>query len=198
MILDSAQLIRSILKQFDIGITRYSTLKKLQEQNRNFTHDLEMLLKLPSETASQLQRYFRKSKSQLRQDLFVLSALRFKTNGFFVEFGAANGIDQSNTYLMEREFGWVGILAEPAKCWHNDLKNNRSCSIETNCVWKSSGGQLTFIESDAAEFSTIASHSDLDLNKEFRKNGKTYDVETISLNDLLNKYNAPREIDYLQ
>ena len=52
------------------------------------------------------------------QHLFDLSELEFKRNGFFVEFGAANGIDLSNTYLLETEFSWTGILAEPATYGH--------------------------------------------------------------------------------
>ena len=41
------------------------------------------------------------SKAQKIQDLFVLSELKFKENGFFVEFGATNGIELSNTFLLE-------------------------------------------------------------------------------------------------
>lgn len=37
------------------------------------------------------------SKSQLGQDIFALQQLNFKGNGFAVEFGAANGVDYSNT-----------------------------------------------------------------------------------------------------
>ena len=73
-------------------------------------------LPLPKQNASQVMKYLSKSKSQLRQDLFVLSFLDFKTNGFFVEFGVTDGIELSNTYLMEKEFAWSSILAEPAMC----------------------------------------------------------------------------------
>jgi FkbM family methyltransferase len=188
--------IKSLLQSLDIGITRYGTLEKLR-QNTSAGDDIEMLLALPNENASQLLKYLRKSKSQLRQDLFVLSQLNFKANGFFVEFGATNGVNLSNTHLMEKEFGWTGILAEPAKCWHEDLKNNRSSNIETNCVWKDSHSTLTFNEVDCAELSTISTYGDTDLHKEARKHGKTYDVKTISLNELLVKHNAPEKIDYL-
>src|SRR3990167_7150651 len=116
-------LIKSSLKAFDIGITRNSTLQKLRE-NETAGNDIELLLALNNEHSTQLIRNLRKSKSQHRQDLFVLSQLNFKRNGYFVEFGATNGIDLSNTYLLEKEFGWAGILAEPAKCWHKDLKKN--------------------------------------------------------------------------
>lgn len=188
--------IKSTLKKFDIGITRASTLERLHE-NVSAINDIEFLLTLPNESASSLLRYLRKSKSQLRQDLFVLTELKFKTNGFFVEFGATNGIDLSNSYLMEKEFGWTGILAEPAKCWHSDLKKNRNCYINTDCVWKDSTSMLTFNEVDIAELSTINKYSDTDYHKDARKLGKTYDVKTISLNELLEKYNAPKVIDYL-
>lgn len=188
--------LRSGLKRFDIAITRASTIEHLSKSSLA-AHDIDILLKLPNESASSLLKYFPKSKSQLRQDLFVLSQLRFKENGFFVEFGATNGIDLSNSHLMEKEFGWTGILAEPAKCWHNDLKKNRNCNIETNCVWKDSASTLTFNEVDIAELSTINSYSDTDGHRDIRKKGKTYDVKTISLNNLLEKYGAPKEIDYL-
>ena len=99
--------------------------------------------------------------------------------------------------IMEKEFEWNGILAEPATCWHKELKNNRTCNIETDCVWKDSKSVLTFNQVDVAELSTINSFSDTDSHSEARKNGITYEVKTISLNDLLKKYNAPKIIDYL-
>ena len=36
-----------------------------------------------------------------------------------------------------------------------------------------------------------------DGNKDYRLEGKQYDVQTISLEDLLKKYSAPKRIDYL-
>jgi FkbM family methyltransferase len=190
------EIIKSSLRAFDIGITRCSTLEKLMEDS-GAALDIQILLTLPNEHASQLIKHWTKSKSQFRQDLFVLSQLDFKTNGFFVEFGATNGIDLSNTYLLESEFGWAGILAEPAKCWHRDLKRNRSAKIETKCVWKDSNSTLTFNEVVAAEFSTIDAYSGAGLHTEARRKGKRYEVSTISLNDLLSKHNAPKQIDYL-
>ncbi len=189
-------IVKSCLRVFDIGVTRYSTLERLEEES-GAAHDIQMLLTLPNEHASQLVKYLKKSKSQFRQDLFVLSQLDFKTNGFFVEFGAGNGIDLSNTYLLESEFGWSGILAEPARCWHGDLTRNRGAKIETKCVWKDSDSVLTFNEVVAAELSTIDAYSGADAHAGARRKGKTYEVSTISLNDLLSKHDAPEQIDYL-
>jgi FkbM family methyltransferase len=185
-----------LFRKFGISFIKVSTLEKLLE-GTSHSDLIEFFLKMPSENILSLVKYSRKSKSQIHQDLFVLAMLNFKTNGFFVEFGAADGINLSNSYLLEKEFGWKGILAEPAKCWHKNLKKNRACSIETSCLWKDSISTLTFNEVEIAELSTINSYSGSDLHKELRKNGNTYDVKTISLNGLLEKYDAPRIIDYL-
>ena len=144
-----------------------------------------------------LCKFAGESKSQLKQDLFVLSELGFKRNGYFVEFGATNGVDLSNTYLLEKKFGWLGIVAEPLKSKYAELIRNRSCHIEDKCVWKNSGELLKFLEANDQDLSTIFEYQDKDLHRESRKNGQISDVETISLNDLLKKYNAPRLIDYL-
>lgn len=190
-------LIRKTLKHFNVGITRYDTLEILRRNSSTASKDLEVLQRLNNDSAKQMLEYIGKSKSQLRQDLFVLSRLAFKRNGYFVEFGATNGFDLSNTYLMEKEFGWSGILAEPARIWHDDLKKNRNCNIETDCVWRDSSSTLVFNQATIPELSTIDSYSDTDGCEAARKEGITYQINTISLNDLLSKYNAPKCIDYL-
>lgn len=207
------QFVKYLIKNLNLRIIRYSKLEKLKQkataaaeiktlrrsakQNARAAADMEILMQLPNQNTSRLLKYLPDSKAHLRQDLFVLSHLDFKTNGFFVEFGATNGVTKSNTHLLEKEFGWTGILAEPARCWHEDLKKNRHCSIDTKCVWKNSGSNLIFNETQNAELSTINLFSEVDSHKEKRKRGTTYDVRTISLNDLLIKHNAPKEIDYL-
>lgn len=114
-----------------------------------------------------------------------------------MEFGATNGVDLSNTYLLEKEFAWTGILVEPGRCWHQSLLKNRSVTIETSCVWKDSRSTLQFREVDIPELSTIEAYAAADEHKNSREHRRTYDVQTISFNDLLAKHGAPREIDYL-
>jgi len=137
------------------------------------------------------------SRAQLFQDLLVVFLLKGKRDGFFVEFGATNGRDLSNTATLEECWGWRGVLAEPAKCWHASLKANRKAAIDTRCVWSQTGAQLEFKETEIAELSTLSSLMEKDFNKGSRVKGIIYTVETVSLNDLLKSHGAPREIDYL-
>lgn len=138
-----------------------------------------------------------KSESQLKQDLFVLSVLRFKDKGYFVEFGATDGKTLSNTYLLEKNFEWTGILAEPGKTWHKRLKLERNSIIDNRCVWSISGENLSFIEANYAEVSTLAGFAEQDGHSDARKNSLNYKVQTVSLNDLLEEHGAPEVIDYL-
>ena len=54
-----------------------------------------------------------------------------------------------------------------------------------------------FNQPSIAAHSTIDSFSDVDLHAASRSDGLRYEVETVSLNDLLAFWNAPRRIDYL-
>jgi len=140
---------------------------------------------------------FMRSHAQLFQDLLVVFVLKGKRDGYFVEFGATNGSDLSNTLILERDFQWKGILAEPAKGWHAALKANRKAAIDTRCVWSKTGTQLDFKETEIGELSTLTEFVGKDFNKDGRVKGTNYLVESISLNDLLKAHEAPKEIDYM-
>lgn len=192
------QLVGDLLKSIDITVARYSRIENRIADLQRAADDIDFLRTIDSpELLWKVLRYLPKSKAQLRQDLFVLSQLNFKQNGFFVEFGATDGIDLSNTHLLESEFDWQGILAEPAIRWHDALAKNRSATIDTRCVWRASDLELTFNEVSAGEFSTISVFSGADMHRDRRKRGTKYPVATISLLDLLKRHEAPRIIDYL-
>jgi FkbM family methyltransferase len=138
------------------------------------------------------------SQAQLFQDTLPLHVLGGKRGGFFVEFGATDGLTLSNTAMLERHFGWRGILAEPARRWHAALRANRpGAAIDTDCVWERTGEVLRFAETAVGELSTIARFADRDLHARSRRRAVEYEVPTVSLNDLLRRHDAPRDIDFL-
>ena len=142
--------------------------------------------------------YLTKSESQLGQDIFALCELAGKRNGYFVEFGAGDGKYLSNSFLLEKEFGWTGILSEPNRWLFEYLSKNRANAIlEPSCVWSQTDEELEFNAVDDSYFSTINSFTDSDPHLESRIRGQKYFVKTISLFDLLQKYKAPPVIDFL-
>jgi len=93
----------------------------------------------------------RSSKAQLFQDLFVLFMLNEKRGGTFLEFGATDGVELSNSFLLESKYGWRGVLAEPSPQWHKKLKENRpNSNIITECIYSETGKKLDFFVSDSA------------------------------------------------
>lgn len=143
------------------------------------------------------RRNLTQSRSQAFQDLFVLYTLAEKKGGYFVEFGAADGVAMSNTVLMERGYGWNGIVAEPARIWHSSLNGNRACHIDTRCVYERSGETISFKEVGTGEISAIEALASRDGLADARMEGVVYPVDTIALHDLLAFHKAPPIIDYI-
>lgn len=203
MISAARSFIKKIMILVGLEIIRTSNLEKLERASeqlaqQNYSFDIKFIVAMPESKREKIIDCVSQSKAQLRQDIFVLSELDFKTNGFFVEFGATDGMKLSNTYLLEKKFQWTGILAEPARVWRRSLSINRPNSmIENRCLWNKTGEELLFNEVNSAELSTITDFQDSDFHGERRISGKRYKVKTISLNDLLAKWEAPNYIDYL-
>ncbi len=139
------------------------------------------------------------SQSQIMQDLWVLHELGEKRGGFFVEFGAGNGVTMSNTHLLEKRYGWRGILSEPNPTFHRRLARERVAAIEHACVWARTGETATFLCTEKPAFSRLASIAPDDV---FERQGRRtvareITVPTVSLADLLDRHDAPRQIDYI-
>lgn len=144
-----------------------------------------------------LLSYNGQSYSQLKQDVLALLISNFSKSGFFVEFGACDGIHLSNTLLLE-ELGWNGILAEPSKIYQDNLKKNRRASIDFRAVYSESNKILKFKEvENSVDLSGIEEHLSEDNHKEKRTLGNVYEVQTVSLNDLLIQNKSPKHINFL-
>lgn len=140
------------------------------------------------------------SMAQLGQDLWVLEKSGYKRGGYFVEFGATDGIRLSNTYLLERHFGWHGICCEPNPRFFQQLQANRDCITSRACVGARTGDRVGFVL--AEEYGGMTDDMARDMHADKRlayaaDPANCVEFETISLHDLLRLHAAPREIDYL-
>jgi FkbM family methyltransferase len=131
-------------------------------------------------------------KSQLYQDLFASFIVKNNFDKTFLEFGATNGVDLSNTYTLENKFLWSGALAEPDINWIESLKKNRTKSkIITKCIWSKSGEKKNFFSSKVGVLSTLDDFKNSDINSmpgntaQRIKEGVNIEVETISLNQVI-------------
>lgn len=138
------------------------------------------------------------SYSQLGQDLEVVKFYNKKKNGFFIEIGASDGISLSNTYLLEKQYDWTGICCEPIPRRFEMLIKNRPKSICVNkAVFNKSGLIVKFdIAKNYDLLSGISEYIDAHKSSVDR-NKISIPVKTVSLNDLLERTNAPRFIEYM-
>ncbi len=173
-------------KNFD----NYLLLKQAFEKNVLIEDNKKLLEKFINSFNS-----FKNVKSQLYQDAFASFIIANKYEKTFLEFGATDGLDLSNSFSLEAFEGWKGVLSEPSIQWHEALKKNRKMSnIITKCIWSHSGKSLDFFMSDVGVLSTINDFIESDKNSmpgnttERKKGGKIISVETISLNDVIKEY----------
>jgi hypothetical protein len=65
--------------------------------------------------------------SQAWQDEFIINLLNFKRDGHFIDIGSTDGMNQSNSYFLEKEMGWKGVCVELGIGYTEHYKNNRTC-----------------------------------------------------------------------
>ena len=187
-----------ILKHFGKKIVFQSEYNELIS-NRVLVSKLRKIREIAQESANSDLTHFlisniTETHAQQVQDLMAIYFADSKP-GFFVEFGATDGVDFSNTFLLEERYGWQGIVAEPAKMWHRDLYKNRKCQISEKCVYSVTGKELNFSEAASGKLSTLIEYKDSDGHS--RQVSSEYTVITVSLEDLLLEFSAPNYIDFL-
>jgi FkbM family methyltransferase len=114
--------------------------------------------------------------SQSGQDKWVIDYYNHKTDGYFIEVGAYDGIQTSNTFSLEKYLNWNGICIEANPTIFQKLNNNRK-SKNINCAINNFNGECFF-----------------DVDK-VSSNGIKVNCDT--LNNTLLKNNCPKKIDYL-
>ncbi len=78
--------------------------------------------------------------SQYEQDKWLHENLfSDKQNGIFVEIGADDGIDKSNTMFFEEKLAWSGMCVEPSPKRFELLRQNRSCICENYAIAETEG-----------------------------------------------------------
>lgn len=138
--------------------------------------------------------------SQKGQDEWVIDTIfNYKKKGYFVDLAASDGIKINNTFLLEKELNWKGICIEPNPNYFKELKKNRNCILSNIVVDNENDKEIKF-RIDNGELGGIV---DDDTDNNFRIRGKQLlkadilNLKTKTLDFILDKFKAPKIIDYL-
>ena len=178
-----------LTRAFPPGADRIDLMARLRGKMRLADNDTLPFLRFCLE-------HLMESRSDIFQDLLALHETGCQRGGVFVEFGAADGLTGSNSYLLESRYEWTGILVEPARSWHAELAKNRTCIVDHRCLTDRTGLRVLFRDCAERPLSTIESYKHADRFGGQRAAAERYDVETISLNDLLDQHGVEK-VDYL-
>jgi FkbM family methyltransferase len=152
-------------------------------------------------------------RSHQGQDQWVIErALPGKTGGWFIDSGAGpDGIRGSNSYMLETEYGWKGLLVEPHPECVGRVRANRTAIVEQCCL-TDSVGEVEFVLNVHPELSSITQHLS---EPNFTAAGfgpaghavvpglpppgrlQSVKIPTFPLWELLRRHRAPPVIDYL-
>ena len=130
--------------------------------------------------------------SQVRQDEVVSRLLRGKRNGFFVDLAANDATSLSNTYSLEKKFGWNGLCIEPNPIYWANL-TYRNCQVVAAVVGKERMEEV-FFRFDVGDHGGIVG-DDFDNGKKHKRVSEPR--YTVTLREILERFNAPKSIDYL-
>jgi len=138
----------------------------------------------------QSQKYFHDLLNDKFYDEIVF--LR-KNKGYYVEIGALDGWQQSQSIHFEHVKEWDGIIVEPVTDWFDQIKKHRNCSV---CINPISDIRETnkFIIRDFLAYSHMIDTDEI-YGPDKVKN--VIEVDTITLYDLFKKYKSPKVIDFV-
>ena len=145
-------------------------------------------------------------------DLRLIEAIAPKSGGFFVELGANDGVRQSNTYKLQKDFGWTGLLIEPSPSRFKECVANRAFGNHPEvrcaaCVPFDFQGR--FVEIEDADLMSVAKGLALtdqqavehaDSGQRFLADSSlrhSYGALARPLTSLLDEVNAPQNFDLL-
>jgi FkbM family methyltransferase len=120
-----------------------------------------------------------------------------KRGGYFVDVGAYDGYIASNTYVLEKRYGWTGICIEPNAKNFRRLQKCRACICSDACV-AGKTGEVDFLE--AGPWGGIIGAYPRGWDAVLSRYVRTRRIVKkccVPLGDILRRHGAPEVIEYL-
>lgn len=118
--------------------------------------------------------------SQYGEDAYLYDIFKGKSKGFFVELGAADGLQFSNSYVFEM-MGWQVLLLEPHPGLYETCQKNRPGSVVVQAVAgpTNAEGEIDFFCAEGATRPSLLSFSEVDKNHLARCKKEGLQLKTI-------------------
>lgn len=138
--------------------------------------------------------------SQFGEDKILFEIFRGKTNGFCVEVGANNGIDDSTSLFFE-QIGWKCILVEPNPFLCQNIRTVRHALLyEYAASNKSDTIALHMVEGAPRSHGMSTISTNVEVHDRIKSHGfasVSVQVRTMTLNQILNDAHVDAEIDFI-
>ena len=149
---------------------------------------MSLLTSIFSKKLKTFFKKFRKFNALNKLDKKILKYINFY-DGYFIECGANDGVDQSNTWYFEKYLNWHGLLIEPLTKQFIELKKNRSQKnhfYNVALCGDENINSIQIIENDLVSTSP----------NEFNKGKKISNFDAKTLTKILDEISAPNLIDF--
>lgn len=140
----------------------------------------------------------KRGKSQCMQDDLILALLFNKENGYFVDLAANDPVSLSNTFKLEQVANWKGICIEANPAYWRPL-SYRACHVVGAVIGESRMEEVRFKFHEGTRRlpSGGIERADFDNTPNHPKTeSKTVPLLTVPLQEILQRLNAPKVIDY--
>ena len=146
------------------------------------------------------------SYAQHQQDDLVHGLLNGKTSGYFIDLAANDATWISNTYKLERAWGWKGLCIEPNPIFWKNLSALRTCTVVAAVVGAARNQQHAEYNSSKVQFHMRDESNQPGLggivgddfdNKQVNQSKSAVEtVYTVPLENVLQRFHAPQVVDY--
>jgi hypothetical protein len=140
---------------------------------------------------------FRKTwHGMLLQDKIVARVFGGKRGGFFIDLAAADAVGESNSIVLEQDYGWNGLCVEARASMMWGLAH-RKCTVIQAVVGGQTGEEVTFnFHGGGTGGWTSGIVGPSMFNKAASGPDTTQRLRTVAIDTVLAHFEVPRVIDY--
>jgi FkbM family methyltransferase len=130
------------------------------------------------------------------EEIILYNFFGRKNTGFYIEIGAYNGVDLSNTYFFEA-VGWNGLLIEPDPGLYQECLLSRPNSKVINAAASDRPGSLQFTTAIGKEWLSYSGENKSREDRIIAEGGTLNRIEVLclTLNEILK--DSDQEIDFV-